>query len=77
MYSTSYFNIWKVVWGAKPPCDDWLATDVYFKTCIPESYQVGLGLILMLSGDYNFLRSTVSWTTLFNTGIAKLCNWFD
>jgi len=39
---------------------DWLATDVYFKTCITKPRQVGHRLFLMLSSDYNFLRSTVS-----------------
>jgi len=47
------------------------------KTVLPNHAKRDIGLILMLSGDYNFLLSTVSWTTLFSTTIAKLYNCFD
>jgi len=47
------------------------------KTVLPNHAKWDIGPILMLSGDYNFLPSTVCWTTLFSTAIAKLCKCFD
>jgi len=42
IYSASYFKNWRFVWGAKAPWrQDWLATDIYFKTCITKPCQVG------------------------------------
>jgi len=63
---TLYFKNWRFVCWAKPPWrQDWLATSVYFKTCSTKPCQVGHRPFLVLSGDYNFLRSTVNELNIF------------
>jgi len=74
IYSASYFKNWKFVWGSKPRGDRTGEQQTSISKTVLPNHAKDIGLILMLSGDYNFLPSTVSWTTLFSGSITKLYN---
>jgi len=62
IYSASYFKNWRFVWGLSPRGDrtGQQQTSAISKTVLPNHTKWDIGLILMLSGNYNFLPSTVS-----------------